>query len=405
MLSNMCHIFLAHDVVDVSAMSFQVLESTARIYYAAFYEALLLNGQSFLSAATIGRKAVRAAEGQFANASVPTNYHHAAQISHEDFWPPKYHLQGAGFLLFMAYGVRVSVLVALLLLLMSSSWASRCMLMCGKIGAMSFATMIWHGSIRYMKRLQCPRWLWWEYSVQIFPPGEVLETLNDSMRIEHLVLEDVLMSEANKAGNEGNGSIYLYSEDAHVSLGPMVAQLGLLWVRTGFVDKVVVISAEIFKSPLSILPSWLRLRRIVHKSGLGRTPLLAITDFDRFYTHYEKQEWSGWEQALERMAKFASRYRADSRGPGAEGHPTEDALSEDANDSDSDDIDLKASGLPGKSYLIVTGSGNWLNGGRWLKIVWPSLGDDDDNVGEADDIISRMIGKAVPHLHMPRNFG
>jgi len=388
MLANMCHIFLRHGAVEVSAMSFQVLQETARIYYAHFYEALLVNGQSFLSAAAAGREALRAKPGQFANASVPTNYHRAARVSTNDFWPPEHRLRWTKPRLLAAYCLRWGAIMTASYLFLTCffrfSWSN---IFWGRLGIFSLASMVWHGSVIWVQRLQCPRWLWMPYAATIFQPDENLKLLSQHIEIEHLVLEDRLELEAKE--NEGNGLIYLFSEDAKAELGQMVARLAPVWVLTGFIDTAVVISAMVFKSPQSVWEWWLRLWYTAHKSDtihgndLGRRHLVVITDYDRLhYFYHRRQDMRGWEGALERMAMFAGRYRVEAVEIGAD----DDSKSKNSKDENSKD-DHK----PEKAYLIITGS---LNDDKWRLIQWPVLADKKD-----EGIIITNIGQAKPHLH------
>lgn len=59
LLSNMCRVFARHGTFAVTGMNFSVKAATAQIYYDGFYEALLLENQSFRDAAVHGRRMVR----------------------------------------------------------------------------------------------------------------------------------------------------------------------------------------------------------------------------------------------------------------------------------------------------------------------------------------------------------
>ena len=394
MLANMCHVFLSHGASHVSAMSSEVLENTSQIYYAAFYEALLVNGQSFLSAAAIGREALRANPYQSPNAIVPTNYHRAARVSTNDFWP-KHRVRLAWPWLVTAYCLRLGAILGVTsALLPLYSPASRSGFWRGRFGTMSLASMVWYWSVRWVQPLHCPFWLWTPQQVKIFE-YENLRQLSGHVEIEHLVLEDRLKFEANQ------GAIYVWSGDAEAALGRMVARLGQVWVRTGFVDSIDVIPAMVFTSRLSSLQWWLRLwvthykNDVTDDESLGRKQLVVITDIDKFYEVYlqrsrlaSERNTSGisgaalteLQNALWRMTEFVSRYEVNLQQPDTD----EMSVAGTDYETDIDDNDSNDDTVIGKTYLIVTGS---YNDYQWQKLFW-----------NKEETLN-AIGRAVPHLH------
>jgi hypothetical protein len=58
-MSNMTSTLIQHDVSSVSAMSYRLTTDTAGLYYDAFYNSLILNGETFHGAAAMARVALR----------------------------------------------------------------------------------------------------------------------------------------------------------------------------------------------------------------------------------------------------------------------------------------------------------------------------------------------------------
>ncbi|CAO2658491.1 Nn.00g062140.m01.CDS01 [Neocucurbitaria sp. VM-36] len=404
MLANMCHVFLSHGASHISAMSFQVLEKTAQIYYAAFYQALLVNGQSFLSAAAVGREALRA-QPQSANALVPTSYHLRGRVSTGDFWP-EYRLRLAWLPLVVAYCLRLGALLGIILgatptllpLYASILWSDLSE-QCsgnGSLASISLAGIIWYGSVRWVHRLQCPLWLWIPHPLTIFHPRENLRLLSGHVEIEHLVLEDRLEFGASR------GAIYLWNGDPDADLDRVIAGLCRVWVCTGFFDSIDVVPAMVFMSSLSYRQWWLRLRITRHKSdapnsvGLGRRRLVVVTDFDHLYDSYHRQQdiatgkisdvaLKDFEDALGRMAYFINHYGV-SLSDSDSGDTDSDEISVAETDVDVDAGNVRSrNGLViGKPYLIITGS---FSDPKWRKLRWPT-----------EEIIN-TIGRTIPHLH------
>ncbi|KAF2822308.1 hypothetical protein CC86DRAFT_98122 [Ophiobolus disseminans] len=385
MLANMCHLFLSHGASHVSAMSFQVLQNTAQIYYAAFYEALLVNGQSLLSAAADGRAALRADRRQLANALVPTSYHRITRVTTNDFWPR--HMHAASLSLIVAYCLRLAAILGLTSALLPFYLpASACFrLSGGGIRCLSLSTslasIIWYGSIRWVQRLHCPLWLWMPRKV--FHEGENLARLSH-VEIEHLVLEDRLESEANQR------AIYLWSQAHDTALGSVVARLARVWVQTGFVESIVVIPAMVFTSPFSSLHYWLRMwitHYRSHLTGDHHLPpkrLVVITDFRAFYEVYRprgRPPLPGLQDALRRMSDFVDYYEA--KVPDSDVDELSVAGSDAISDMGNEDLDANNTET-GRTYLIITGS---FDDTQWAKLEW------------YEPKIIETIGRAVPHAH------
>ena len=242
---------------------------------------------------------------------------------------------------------------------------------------MSLASMVWYWSVRWVQPLHCPFWLWTPQQVKIFE-YENLRQLSGHVEIEHLVLEDRLKFEANK------GAIYVWSGDAEAALGRMVARLGQVWVRTGFVDSIDVIPAMVFTSRLSSLQWWLRLwvthykNDVTDDESLGRKQLVVITDIDKFYEVYlqrsrlaSERNTSGisgaalteLQNALWRMTEFVSRYEVNLQQPDTD----EMSVAGTDYETDIDDNDSNDDAVIGKTYLIVTGS---YDDYQYQKLFW-----------------------------------
>ncbi|KAH8648664.1 hypothetical protein BX600DRAFT_117435 [Xylariales sp. PMI_506] len=341
---NMCHTFLKHDVAHVSAMSFQTLESTARVYYSAFYESLILRGEAFHVAASEGRKALRANHQQYGYAVLPTDYHQPNRNLNLDTWrttseelkPPP---------VLTVYTARYGTLLCLLVVLCVAYAMAPLSLWLALLSVVvTAAVAVWLATGRWMAKLapaaEQVRQQQREKSRRSNAPFEI--------DIEHMVIEDRLKSEANQ------GALYVWSTDYSKELSECVHDLAQIWVLTGFVDSADIIPAKVFSWAATSAPPWRWLRtrryRSDRASTIGRRRLLVIKDFDGFYPRDPRPEdRESLRAALLRMVSFI------------EGYDRED------------------------TYLLITGSYDeewWADGIRY----------DDER------IVDKIV-RAVPHNH------
>ncbi|KAI1385259.1 uncharacterized protein F4822DRAFT_339028 [Hypoxylon trugodes] len=280
---NMCYTFLSHDVSEVLAMSFQILESTAEAYYSAFYESLILNGEAFHVAAARGREALRADQLQYNHSLLPTNYHLYPRSFSNELWrspnvepksPPP----------FAWYLVRYAVIFFLLLALcLSYLWLPPPFFYVLLPITFVITITTWLLAGHQLKRLT--------------PNTEHQQQQNEKPKrratfevdIEHLVIEDQLKSEANR------GALYIWSTAYSKELSDCMDDLAQMWVLTGFVDEADIIPARVFSWTLTSLPPWRWLRTRRYRSNrigtIGRRRLLIIKEFDRFYPRHARDEF------------------------------------------------------------------------------------------------------------------
>ncbi|KAI1207408.1 uncharacterized protein F4807DRAFT_176793 [Annulohypoxylon truncatum] len=339
---NMCHTFISYGIAHVSAMSFQILESTAEVYYTAFYEALILKGEEFHVAAASGRRALRANNNPYGHAMLPTNYHRYPRSFSNEWWRRPHEKPGRLPLL-ASYFARYGVIVILFALYLTYLWHHPPFISMLLPIASIFAMIVWVLTRRWLTRL----------APTIEPTyerynGKLTRKSRFEIDIEHLVIEDRLKSEANQ------GALYVWSSQYSKELSNSVHDLAQAWVLTGFVDKADIISASVFSWAFtSLFPCrWLRTRRYrSNRIGtVGRRQLLIIKDFDHFYPkHAKEEEFEDLRAALHRMVSFI------------EGYDRED------------------------TYLLITGSYDeewWIDGNRYN-----------------DERIVNTIVRAVPHNH------
>lgn len=336
---NMCHTFLSHDVAHVSAMSFQILESTTQVYYSAFYESLILQGEAFHVAAAKGREALRANNKQYGHAVLPTNYHRFPRSFSNEWWRSP-QVQSNRLPLFALYLIRYTVIFCLLLaLILTYLWLPPSFFFMLLLVAVAIGMTIWLLTTNSIKKLTPDE-------------EEAHEKRSEKPRfeidIEHLVIEDRLKSEANQ------GALYVWSTDYSKELSDCVHDLAQTWVLTGFVDAVDIVSARAFSWTLTSLPPlrwiWTRRYRSDRKGTVGRRRLLVLKEFDRFYPkHARGEDRESLDAALARMVAFVR------------GYDRED------------------------TYLLITGSHDeewWTDGHRY-----------------SDERILDTIARAVPHNH------
>ncbi|KAI1779076.1 hypothetical protein F4818DRAFT_403277 [Hypoxylon cercidicola] len=297
---NMCHTFLSHDVASVSAMSFQILESTTQVYYTAFYESLILQGEAFHVAAARGREALRANNKQYGHAVLPTNYHRYPRSFSNEWWRSP-QVQSSRLPPFALYLTRYLIVLCLLVLCLMFLWLPF-WFFCILLPVALFVTMkIWVLTTSCIKKLT---------PVEEQVHEQRSEKPRFEVDIEHLVIEDRLKSEANQ------GALYVWSTDYSKELSDCVHDLAQTWVLTGFVDAVDIVSARAFSWTLSSLPPlrwiWTRRYRSEHKGTVGRRRLLVLKEFDRFYPKHARDEDMGdLHAALGRMVSFVEGYDRD----------------------------------------------------------------------------------------------
>ncbi|KAI2469183.1 hypothetical protein F4781DRAFT_431702 [Annulohypoxylon bovei var. microspora] len=339
---NMCHTFISSGVVHVSAMSFQILESTAEVYYSAFYESLILRGEEFHVAAASGREALRANNTPYGHAVLPTNYHRYPRSFSNEWWRSP---QGKSnrLPLLALYFARYGVIFLLLTLCLTYLWLEPSFLSMLLPIASVFAMVIWMLTRRWLTRLTPVMGRKDEPYSEKSAYGS-----NFEIDIEHLVIEDRLKSEANQ------GALYVWSSQYSKELSDCVHDLAKTWVLTGFVDEVDIISASVFSWTLTSLFPWRWLRTRRYRSNrigtVGRRRLLVIKNFDRFYPkHARDEDLDDLHVALRRMVSFIEGYDRDD------------------------------------TYLLITGSYDeewWIDGNRYN-----------------DERIVETIVRAVPHNH------
>ncbi|KAI0893194.1 hypothetical protein F4806DRAFT_213018 [Annulohypoxylon nitens] len=339
---NMCHTFISYGIAHVSAMSFQILESTAEVYYTAFYESLILRGEEFHVAAAAGRKALRANNNPYGHALLPTNYHRYPRSFSNEWWRRSPERSNQLPLLAL-YFARYGVIFLLLALCLTYLWLNPLYLSMIIPVATVLAIVTWILTEYWLMRLMPMA----EHTYESYNEKSSYQT-DFKIDIEHLVIEDRLKSEDNQ------GALYVWSSQYSKELSDCVHDLASTWVLTGFVDKVDIISASVFSWTLtSLFPfRWLRTRRYrSDRAGVvGRRQLLIIKDFDHFYPKYAKDEdLEDLRVALHRMVSFIEGYDREN------------------------------------TYLLITGSYDeewWIDGNRYN-----------------DERIVNTIVRAVPHNH------
>ncbi|KAI1090497.1 hypothetical protein F5B19DRAFT_462708 [Rostrohypoxylon terebratum] len=339
---NMCHTFISYGIAHVSAMSFQILESTAEVYYTAFYESLILRGEEFHVAAACGRKALRANNNPYGHALLPTNYHQYPRTFSNELWrrSPERSNQLA---LLALHCARYGAIFLLLALCLTYLWLKPLYLSMIIPVASVLAIGAWVLTEHWLMRLMPMA----EHTYESCGEKPSYQT-GFKIDIEHLVIEDRLKSEDNQ------GALYVWSSQYSKELSDCVHDLANTWVLTGFVDKVDIVSASVFSWTLtSLFPfRWLRTHRYRSDSVgmVGRRQLLIIKDFDHFYPKHAKEEdLEDLRVALHRMVSFIEGYDRDD------------------------------------TYLLITGSYDeewWIDGNRYN-----------------DERIVNTIVRAVPHNH------
>ncbi|KAI0880979.1 uncharacterized protein GGS22DRAFT_78577 [Annulohypoxylon maeteangense] len=339
---NMCHTFISYGIAHVSAMSFQILESTAEVYYTAFYESLILRGEEFHVAAASGREALRANNNSYGHAVLPTNYHRYPRSFSNEWWRMPHEKSSRLLLLVLCLARYVSISIFFASCI-TYFWLNLLAISILLLIASVFAMMIWMLTKYWMVKLTPVM----EHTYEKYSENSTYNP-NFEIDIEHLVIEDRLKSEANQ------GALYVWSSQYSKELSDSVHDLAKTWVLTGFVDKVDIVSASVFSWALtSVFPCrWLRTRRYrSNRVGtVGRRQLLIIKDFDHFYPKHAKDEdFDDLHVALHRMVSFIEGYDRDD------------------------------------TYLLITGSYDeewWIDGNRYN-----------------DERIINTIVRAVPHNH------
>ncbi|XXH02803.1 hypothetical protein Hte_009190 [Hypoxylon texense] len=294
---NMCHTLLSHDVAHVSAMSFQILESTTQLYYSAFYESLILQGEAFHVAAARGREALRANNKQYGHAVLPTNYHRYPRSFSNELWR-RPQVQSSQLPLFALYLTRYAIILCLLLALCLTYLWLPLSFFCMLLPVVLFVAMsIWVLTTSCIKKVT---------PVEEQAHEQRSEKSRFEVDIEHLVIEDRLKSEANQ------GALYVWSTDYSKELSDCVHDLAQTWVLTGFVDAVDIVSARAFSWTLTSLPPlrwiWTRRYRSDRRGTVGRRRLLVLKEFDRFYPKHARDEDLGpLRAALGRMVSFVEK--------------------------------------------------------------------------------------------------
>jgi CHAT domain len=334
LLRNMSQIFIRHGVSHVAAMSYQVLERTAETFFKQFYEAHILNGETFQNAAAHGRDALRADDYRATHSIIPTNYHNDTRSLSNDFFFRPGHLNKNQW--------RVVARMAM----------SQFMWLVAK--PIDFlGTRITYAFPFEVLKSRTEIALSRSDGAELRPQMEI-ETHSESILrvgIEHLAIEDRLKA------SESGGAIYLYSHDHPNELSACVKSLAKVWVLSGFLDEVDIISARIFLGILSNLDLWLQARMQRERSDVrgtvGRRRMLVIDRFDSFYPQKpglrDEEERVGLQLALKRISALIRNY------------PQHEA------------------------YLIVTGcyDSDW-----WKERTWFN-----------DREIKAALGRAVPHNH------
>ncbi|KAI0836141.1 hypothetical protein F5Y06DRAFT_110499 [Hypoxylon sp. FL0890] len=341
---NMCHTFLVHDVAHVSAMSFQITEGAAQVYYRAFYESLIFRGEEFHVAAAQGRDALRASkpDGLYV---LPTNYHRYPR-SFSNKWWRKPSANSTRLPMLAVYLARYGVIFCFTALCLTYLWLQPLFLSMLVPIALIVIAMVWALTKRWLVILT-------PITEQIREQQREKSNLHSGQStfevdIEHLVIEDRLKSEANQ------GALYVWSTDYSKELSDCVYELAQTWVLTGFVDEVDIISAKVFSWALTSLASWRWLRTHRYRSDrvgtVGRRRLLVVKEFDRFYPkHPRDEDFEDLHAALTRMVSFIEGYDSE------------------------------------ETYLIITGSYDeewWTDANRYN-----------------DERIVNTIARAVPHNH------
>jgi hypothetical protein len=308
-LPSMAETFIEKGVTSVSAMSYMMLDQTAKTYYDAFYQALILGGKGFHEAAAKGREALRLQSQDPKEWLNPTNYRNRVNTFNNKFQPRRPHLIRWLFIIFVvlylrvcpwpdtAYHVTIPVIVIsfmqpwitspsndLLVLRLKAAgfWATIVIittcLAFYRQSAPSRALEILRyfadqAGLIFQKADHCTR-----YSAYLEEQKKQRSRgTNFELSIGHMTIEDQLFSKRR---------VYLFGDrDAH--LDSTMENLAKIWIQTGFIDQAHIKDAtdffEILSRPLSTKRHFNgTLFFDPHRSERGPRSLVVINNIHEF---------------------------------------------------------------------------------------------------------------------------
>ena len=311
-LPSMAEIFIEHGITSVSAMSYLILDETAKTYYDAFYQALILGGKGFHEAAAKGREALRVQSPSPKDWLNPTNYRNRVFTFNNKFLPGRPHImRWIGLAILMVYlrvcpwpNTSYRVMIPSIFLSqfhhwpMSSSkngWAFRL-----KTAGLWLVLVILFGRLIFYRHQAPSRALalqryFVDRAARQFSKADHCtgysafrneqkklrkqerRTSSFELSIEHMAIEDYLYCKKR---------LYLWGDDNEY-LNTTMVNLARLWIRTGFIDEAHIKDATDFLGILSrpdltksifngaVLPDR-------HRKVRGPRALLVITNIDKF---------------------------------------------------------------------------------------------------------------------------
>lgn len=311
-LPSMAEIFIEHGVTSVSAMSYLILDETAKSYYDAFYQALILGGKGFHEAAAKGREALRVQSPSPKDWLNPTNYRNRVFTFNNKFSPGRPHIKRwiclAILMLYLRVcpwpntSFRVMIPSTFLSLIhpwrMASSkngWAFRlktvelCLVLFILFSGLIFYRhqapsralalqryFVDRAARQFSKTDHCTGFSAFHNEQKKLRKHEG-QTSSFELLIEHMAIEDHLYYKKR---------LYLWGDD-NENLNTTMVNLARLWIRTGFIDEAHIKDATDFLGLLSrpdltqsifngaVLPDQ-------HRKVRGPRTLLVIKNIDKF---------------------------------------------------------------------------------------------------------------------------
>lgn len=316
-LPSMAETLIEKGVTSVSAMSYRMLDQTAKTYYDAFYQALLLGERGFHEAAAKGREALRLQTRDSKEWLNPTNYRNRVQTFNNNFHPRRPHLKRWFFLiLFLAYlrtcpwpNTAYHVALPVIIISLMRGWVpypSDILLVFPLKAAGFWATMLIFVACLAMYRQSAPsraleilRYLTGQAGL-ILSKGDHCTrytayskernthrrgSLDFELSIQHMTIEDTLHREKR---------VYLFG-DSDANLNSTVESLAKIWIQTGFIDSAHIKRATDFFGILSRPLSTKRhfngtVFNDPHRLERGPRSLIVIENIHEFVERLDKRK-------------------------------------------------------------------------------------------------------------------
>ncbi|KAH7314283.1 hypothetical protein BKA65DRAFT_119938 [Rhexocercosporidium sp. MPI-PUGE-AT-0058] len=319
-LPSMAEIFIEHGVTSVSAMSYMISDETAKIYYDAFYQALILGEKGFHEAAAKGREALRLESPGPKDWLNPTNYRNRVITFNNKLLPGRPHIIRwiwlAGLLgylhacpwpdtsyRFMIPSKFLSPIHSWPVTSPNNGWSLRLKtLESWLVLATLFSCLIVYRHQVPSRALALQRYLvdraaqkfsradhYAAYSAfhkeRIIVRKRERRASNLELSIEHMAIEDHL---------HWKKRLYLWGDDNEY-LNTTIVNLARLWIRTGFIDEAYIKDATDFLGFLS-LP---HLTKSIFNGGVlpdrhrkvrGPRALLVIQNIDKFVVSLKNRQ-------------------------------------------------------------------------------------------------------------------